>query len=210
MFSPSEAERNLSFGHTSGESPLPRVTLQEGSPSISPMELEHEQSDMCSTASSGKLSRRTTFAPGVVDSMNRAEGVISPVQQSDSRQSSIIKQSSIMKQVSVSKQPSVTKQGSIIKQGSVVKQSSVSRQSSIVRQPSNVRLRSITPSRGQPFAKLQLSLPSERSLPKTQNTLTSKQSIDSPRSPKKSSSSSLHTAKTVKIEDVLDDYKVVA
>ncbi len=140
---------------------------------------------MHNTVKSGKLSRRATFAPGIVDSM-----AASPVQPSMLRQSS------------VTKQPSDIKQPSIVKQFSAVKQSSIARQSS------SVRLRSTTPSKGQPFAKLQLSVPGDRTPPKTPHVLTSKRSMDSPRGIiRKRSSATLHTAKTVKIEDVLDDYK---
>lgn len=159
---------------------------------------------MRSTAS--KLSRRATFAPEVYDSMTT-----SLVQPSVSRESSVAKQPNIVKQSSVLKQPSVVKQSSILKQSSIVRQVSVVKESSIGRQSSNGRLRSTTSSKGQPFAKLQLSAPGERSPPpKTPQPLTSKQSMDSPKGLRKRSSSSLHalhTAKTIKIEDLLDDYK---
>ena len=171
----------------------PRVSLRADS--LSPVVLEHEQSDMQNTMKSDKLSRRTTFAPGVIDSMNA-----SPLQQSV-RQSSVIKQPSVIKHSSIVKQPSIVRQTSSVKQPSIVNQSSLPRQSSVVRQTSNVRLRSTTPSKGQPFARLQL--PDDRSPLKS---LTSKQSMDS-QIPRKRSSSSLQTARTVKIEDVLDDYK---
>lgn len=185
MFSPS---------NTSEEFRLPRVTLRD---SASPSTLEHEQSDMHNTAKSGKLSRRATFAPGIVDSM-----AASPVQ------SSVLRPSSVTKQPSVSKQPSIVKQSSVVKQSSIAKQPSMIKQSSIATQSSSVRLRSTTPSKGQPFARLQLSVPGDRTPPKTPHVLTSKRSVDSPKGVlRKRSSATLHTAKTVKIEDVLDDYK---
>ena len=184
--------------------PLSRVTIYSGHVSASPTGLEHEQSDLRSTAS--KLSRRATFAPEVYDSMTT-----SLVQPSVSRQSSVTRQPSIIKQSSVLKQPSVVKQSSVAKQSSIVKQVSVVKQSSIGRQSSNGRPRSTNSARGQPFAKLQLSVPGDRSPPpKTTQPLTSKQSMDSPKGLRKRSSSSLHTlhsAKTIKIDDLLDDYK---
>ncbi len=182
VFSPSD---------TSEEVRLPRVTLRDGHVSLSPSTLEQEQSDMHNTVKSGKLSRRATFAPGIIDSV-----AASPVQPPMLRQSS------------VTRQPSIVKHSSIVKQASIAKQPSMINQLSIARQSSSVRLRSTTPSKGQPFAKLQLSVPGDRSPPKTPHVLTSKRSMDSPKGVlRKRSSATLHTAKTVKIEDVLDDYK---
>jgi len=123
-------------------------------------------------------------------------------------QPSMLRQPSVTKQPSVIKQPSIVKQSSVVKQSSIAKQPSVIKQSSIARQSSSVRLRSTTPLKGQPFAKLQLSVPGDRTPPKTPHALTSKHSMDSPRGiHRKRSSATLHTANTVKIEDVLNDYK---
>ena len=197
MSSSAEPTRVFSPIDTSEEVRLPRVTLRDGHESLSPSTLEQEQSDMHNTVKSGKLSRRATFAPDIVDSV-----AASPVQPS------MLRQSSVTKQPSVIKQPSIVKQSSVVKQSSIAKQPSMINQLSIARQSSSVRLRSTTPSKGQPFAKLQLSVPGDRSPPKTPHVLTSKRSMDSPKGVlRKRSSATLHTAKTVKIEDVLDDYK---
>ncbi|KAL0028365.1 hypothetical protein WJX77_002202 [Trebouxia sp. C0004] len=198
MSSLAEPMRVFSPSNTSEEFRLPRVTLRDGDESASPSTLEHEQADMHNTAKSGKLSRRATFAPGILDSMTAK-----PVQLS------MLHQSSVTKQPSVIKQPSIVKQSSVVKQSSIAKQPSMIKQSSIATQSSSVRLRSTTPSKGQPFAKLQLSVPGDRAPPQTPHVLTSKRSMDSPRGlfRKRSSAVSLHTARTVKIEDVLHDYK---
>ena len=169
MSSASEVVRMVGNGETSS----PEVTL----PDIGfPLALDTQLSDMRSTARSGKLSRRATFAPQLLES--RSPSQLQP---------------------SAPEDPTTRRRQSILQQSSLLKQLSGV---SIARQPSTPRRKSsILSTSQQPFARLQLS-PSGKHSP-TKPAHTQPSTPDTVRS-----SPSSQMAKTVKLEDVLDDYMV--
>ena len=188
------------------EHSVPRFSLPDERNIVSPTGSTSEQSDSLSTAKTGKLSRRATFAPALAESLeaspmqplllqhsNVAKQPSVTKQTSVGKQSRISKQSSMVKQVSIAKQASVAKQSSIPKQSSMLKQPSVASQASIVSQSSTMRFKPTDPSRAVP--------------------LSTRRSIETSKAPTRRSSAilqskkSLQSLKTVKIDDMLYDYK---
>lgn len=148
-----------------------------------------EQSGVLHTEKVGRLSRRATFAPDVIESLD--DNAMQPVL--FHLPSSVLKQSGVVKQSSVAKQVSMAKQSSFPKQSSLRIQPSIASQASSVSQTSTTRVKSADSSRPVP--------------------LSSRKSIESGSISAKRSSSilqsrkSLQSMKTAKVDDLLHDYK---
>ncbi|KAL3154498.1 Rap guanine nucleotide exchange factor-like 1 [Trebouxia sp. C0010 RCD-2024] len=197
------AEDNEAYGLTTGMlDTLPEFSPQDDrssspSPGSSPGSAS-EQSAAFNTAKVGRLSRRATFAPTVIESFD--DNTMQPVlfrlpsdPQQSAQQPSVAKQSGVAKQSSVTTQVSMAKQSSFPKQSSLRIQPSIASQASSVSQTSTTRVYSTDQSRPVP--------------------LSSGKSIETGRIPAKRSSStlqsrkSLQSMKTAKVDDLLHDYK---
>ena len=190
---PEVADR-LSSSSIDGEYAVPKDSIKPERSIASPVGSTSERSEALSATKTGKLSRRATFAPAIAESIENSPMQPLLFQHSGvAKQPSVIKQASVTKQSSIITQFSLAKQFSIAKHSSMPKQPSVASQASIVSQASTSRFRSAESSKPQ--------------------CLSTRKSMEKGKPPTRRSSSNLQTRKslqsmkTVKIDDMLHDYK---